>query len=351
MKNPSYRITTFTLDKMSDNLQSFLSQSANDNMRMRDVIAINLLSPFPDSHLPFACTFVGWCSNGYEGQLQDIFDGLNSLTTSSGTENVSVEGFGNRLEGGRMLISGAYPLLDLKAKFIESEYQKVSLILNRQLTNRITAWIEETLVINAIQSDKLGIVSCIIGESDSLLESKMQEILTLIQKVVIAEVKDDYKETTDIDDINLVLAKYVNYGSAMGGYLLYMGTESQVFEKVVDLVNNVYINNREIIETNEFGEPPEFKQFTRLADLEGYEIDGSSYDGEIASIIYYGVGRDGVSALIDYLILDSEIEEHDWLWTDGELDNARLRELKRRLKHGIDARFLDELRDLIPFRT
>ncbi len=250
-----------------------------------------------------------------------------------------------------MLISGAYPLLDLKAKFIESEYQKVSLILNRQLTNRITAWIEETLVINAIQSDKLGIVSCIIGESDSLLESKMQEILTLIQKVVIAEVKDDYKETTDIDDINLVLAKYVNYGSAMGGYLLYMGTESQVFEKVVDLVNNVYINNREIIETNEFGEPPEFKQFTRLADLEGYEIDGSSYDGEIASIIYYGVGRDGVSALIDYLILDSEIEEHDWLWTDGELDNARLRELKRRLKHGIDARFLDELRDLIPFRT
>ncbi|NLB18541.1 MAG: hypothetical protein GX825_07425, partial [Syntrophomonadaceae bacterium] len=206
MQNPRYRISTYCPQGMSPTLKTYLSQLIDEEMTTADVIAANLLGPFQDTDLPFACTFVGWSSEHNEEQLENLFAKLNDLTISSSQQKISLEILTVTLNGGCLLVAGAYPLLDLHQKQIEAEYQNVSFILNRHVVEDMIDWIQGTMINGLLETDKIGVICTVLGDSEKLLDKKMKEILSLLQVTGVETGEKLTNLSVGIDDLHVSLA-------------------------------------------------------------------------------------------------------------------------------------------------
>lgn len=350
MESASYRITTYCPEQMSNKLKKYLSKNVDGKKKLavRDVIAMNLLRPFEDSFFPFCCSFIGWSAPGYKEQLENMFIKLNNLTVSNNDEPISIEGFGVELEQGYIQIAGAYPLLDIQDNIRMSEYQKVSFIHNKPLVDELFSWIHENLIAGAIESDNIGIICTILGESNELLDIKLQEILSLL-----ADTEYQVREEPDIlEDLFVVLLCYVHHIGAHGGYIFRAGYESQVISEVKEIAENVTNLNQEcyeLIESNYDIEQLQFIIVNDINDLYDLNIDGSDVEGESVRVLFIGKGLEGITGLLEFLINDIEDKDSKWLWNDPEEQRSQLINLKHRLAAKIDHKFIQDLANLIPF--
>lgn len=345
MQDPIYRIYTYCPEGMSPSLNNYLSQPVNDEMTATDIIAVNLLGPFGDTRLPFACTFVGWSTERYENQLEKMFAKINDLTTVN-QQKIAVESLGLTMEGGSMQIAGAYPLTDLGRQEIEAEYQNVSFILNRNLTEEMMIWIQHTLIDGLLDTDNIGVICAVLGDSEKLVESKMQEILSLLQAAQ-PEVEGSSNDLeTSPDDLNIALAYYSHQDSGLQSYTLFFGSEASVFNSASELLQDVWRHNLGLPAADSNEDLIKNSNATNITDLKDFRVESLDPDGEIARVLYTGKGPEGIAGVLDYLLDDLEDIDGASLWYERDQVRKQLLDFKIRLDN-INQDFMNDLRGFI----
>lgn len=345
MQDPIYRIYTYCPEGMSPSLDSYLSQSLNEEMTASDVIAVNLLRPFGDTGLPFACTFVGWSTPPYEKQLENLFAKITDLTTA-GHQKIAVESLGLTMESGSMQIAGAYPLTDLDRQEIESEYQNVSFILNRHLTEEMTTWIQHTLIEGLLDTDNIGVICAVLGDSEKLVDAKIQEILALMQSDQPEPGGSSPELETSLEELQVALAYYSTRENGLQGYTLFFGSEATVYNSVSELLQDVWrhnlglpnaVSNEDLIGNASAG---------NIADLKDFRVESLDPDGETARVLFTGRGAQGVAGLLDYLLDGLEDLDDTNLWYEREQVRLQLLDFKSRSEN-INQEFMNDLRGFI----
>ncbi len=345
MQEPIYRIYTYCPEGISPSLNNYLSQPISEEMTASDVIAVNLLGPFGDTSLPFACTFVGWSTERYENQLEKMFAKINDLTTIN-RQKIAVESLGLSMENGSMQIAGAYPLTDLDRREIEAEYQNVSFIFNRSLTEEMMIWIQHTLIDGLLDTDNIGVICAVMGDSEKLVESKMQEILSLLQAAQPEAGGSSNDLETSPDDLNVALAYYSGQDSGLQSYTLFFGSEAAVFNSAAELLQDVWRHNLGLPAGSTYEDLIEETDAGNIADLKDFRVESLDPDGEIARVLYTGKGPQGVAGLLDYLLDDLEDIDETSLWFERDQVRIQLLDYKSRLEN-INQDFMNDLRGFI----
>lgn len=347
MRDPSYRLYTYCPEGMSASLRDYLAQPVNDEMTTSDIIAINLLQPFSDSRLPFACTFVGWAAGPMESQLEGLLTKLNDLTVATNRQKISIERLGLDIEGGLMQIAGAYPLNDLKRDMVETEYESVSFVLNRQISEDMMIWLQDTLVDGLPETDKIGVFCAILGDSEDLLDNKMQEIMTLLQMNEMKIPEEWADPETRADELHTILLFYSAPHNGLQSYSLFFGSASSVYDSASELLQDVWRRNRNLQKPNLASVQFENNKTPGLDELEGFSVGEDLPGGEIARVVFSGQGQEGVVRLIDYLLHEIEIIDSERLWYEKPFARAQLIDFKTRVEKEMNQQFMDELRGFI----
>jgi len=190
MTNPEYRIATLCPRGMSPGLHAYLNKSTPGGELMKQIIANQLIKPFVSSKLAFAGIAVGWAAPEYAPEaLIEWMNSLTALTLSDGSTPLSLEILTLKRNDGMIAIAGFYPVADLPSSEIGEEYVKVSILINKETTDRNFDFAYSQVVSGALRSDPVGVICVVVAEGDAVAESKIQEALALLTQDDSAELQ------------------------------------------------------------------------------------------------------------------------------------------------------------------
>lgn len=179
---PNYRIMTYSKYGLTDAFKTYLNSGSqrDQNRKNKDVIAQILLNLFYESNLAFCGTCVSWSKE--ESFINLIaLEKLTKIRCLFGGESVSIEGIIIKYDDTYIGMHGFYPLSDIPMSEIESEYEKVSFLKNDSRVREILNHVYSNVLQGVIaESDKEGIIVCILANESEIADLKSTEIIDLI---------------------------------------------------------------------------------------------------------------------------------------------------------------------------
>jgi hypothetical protein len=173
---------------MSPEFQAYLNKSTPEGVLMKQNIAIQLIEPFVSSKLSFAGIALGWATPEYAPEvLLEWMDSLSALTLSDGSTPLSHEMLTFNQADGLIAIAGFYPVADLPSSEAGDEYRKVSILINKETTDRSFDFAYSQVLGGALESDRIGVICVVVAEGSAVAESRIQEALALLTRDDSAE--------------------------------------------------------------------------------------------------------------------------------------------------------------------
>jgi hypothetical protein len=188
MKNPEYRMATLCPEGLPDSLSNWLNSSSvdgNENSPSnREVFCYKILESFIGTRLPFFGVFIGW-DTSRPNRVNDLFMALSELKVTTSDEAVSSDILTKELNKSKgkseiITVMGAYPLLDLQIENRYQEYGEFGLTHNEVARDTIFNHSYNAIIKGLMKVTNLGVIICIMAETDQLVESKMNECISLI---------------------------------------------------------------------------------------------------------------------------------------------------------------------------
>lgn len=188
MKNPEYRMATLCPEGLPDSLSNWLNSSSVDGIKNspsnREVFCCKILKSFIGTRLPFFGIFIGW-DTSQPNRVTDLFTALSELKVTMSDKPVSSDILTKELNKNKdrsetITVMGVYPLLDLKMKNRYQEYGDFGLTHNEVARDLIFNHSYNSIIKGLIKVTNLGAIICLMAESDQLVESKMNECISLI---------------------------------------------------------------------------------------------------------------------------------------------------------------------------
>jgi hypothetical protein len=185
---PEYyiRVSTVCPGGISPQFSSFLQtplKKFGPQFNMRNYLGIMLLKSYQETKCPFCCTIIGWASKEYDPQLLFTFlNPLEQIQVTKSNKQATVVGFAFDVGYAIIKILGVWPFVDLFESEAAQEYNKYCFKAKPEICDGLLEWSHATFVAETCKTDPIGVVYAVIATSEDIVDSKMDEILRLLNE-------------------------------------------------------------------------------------------------------------------------------------------------------------------------